>query len=393
MSKMDNIQNKAGELAADLPRGVMVVAQPAMLSGLSALSDQVKAVACDVEAPLPLADISTASIVVIEVDPASRNTLERVDALRAQLPGIKVIAGLGNVDIATSRQLLRRGVSDIVALPFSLDELVTSIVDTAQTIEADADTEQTLAPFITVIKSIGGAGSTTVLTHLAAQMAHDQGDARACILDLDLQSGDVSQYLGASSRQSLLDLLEAGDRLDGDLLKSVATKAHDLIDVIAPPTDIVPIESVDFEQLMRVITLARRHYDIVLVDLPASFTNWSLSTVYAADMSILVGTLTIPSLRHAKRQLDFLVSMGIAKDTLHVVLNQVEKKLFKSIDPNDAEKALKHPVLTTLSEEEALLRAAQDQGKLIYAVQKRSKFSKDIMQLSDLVAEHMLEAE
>ncbi|RGP41021.1 hypothetical protein BPTFM16_01316 [Altererythrobacter insulae] len=393
MSKMDNIQNKAGELAADLPRGVMVVAQPAMLSGLSALSDQVKAVACDVESPLPLADISTASIVVIEVDPASRNTLERVDALRAQLPGIKVIAGLGNVDIATSRQLLRRGVSDIVSLPFSLDELVTSIVDTAQTIEADADTEQTLAPFITVIKSIGGAGSTTVLTHLAAQMAHDQGDARACILDLDLQSGDVSQYLGASSRQSLLDLLEAGDRLDGDLLKSVATKAHDLIDVIAPPTDIVPIESVDFEQLMRVITLARRHYDIVLIDLPASFTNWSLSTVYAADMSILVGTLTIPSLRHAKRQLDFLVSMGIAKDTLHVVLNQVEKKLFKSIDPNDAEKALKHPVLTTLSEEEALLRAAQDQGKLIYAVQKRSKFSKDIMQLSDLVAEHMLEAE
>ena len=393
MSRMDDIQNKAGEVAADLPRGVMVVAQPAMLSDLSALASQIKAIACDVDAALPLAEISTASIVVIEVDPASRNTLERVDALRAQFPGIKVIAGLGNVDIATSRQLLRRGVSDIVALPFSLDELVTSIVDTAQTIEAGADTEQTLAPFITVIKSIGGAGSTTVLTHLAAQMAHDQGDAKACILDLDLQSGDVSQYLGASSRQSLLDLLEAGDRLDSDLLKSVATKAHDLIDVIAPPSDIVPIESIDFEQLMRIITLARRHYDIVLVDLPASFTNWSLSTVYAADMSILVGTLTIPSLRHAKRQLDFLVSMGISKDTVHVVLNQVEKKLFKSIDSNDAEKALKHPVLSTLSEEEALLRAAQDQGKLIYAIQKRSKFSKDIMQLSDLLAERMSEAE
>ena len=393
MSRMDDIQNKPGEVAADLPRGVMVVAQPAMLSDLSALASQIKAIACDVDAALPLAEISTASIVVIEVDPASRNTLERVDALRAQFPSIKVIAGLGNVDIATSRQLLRRGVSDIVALPFSLDELVTSIVDTAQTIEAGADTEQTLAPFITVIKSIGGAGSTTVLTHLAAQMAHDQGDAKACILDLDLQSGDVSQYLGASSRQSLLDLLEAGDRLDGDLLKSVATKAHDLIDVIAPPSDIVPIESIDFEQLMRIITLARRHYDIVLVDLPASFTNWSLSTVYAADMSILVGTLTIPSLRHAKRQLDFLVSMGISKDTVHVVLNQVEKKLFKSIDSNDAEKALKHPVLSTLSEEEALLRAAQDQGKLIYAIQKRSKFSKDIMQLSDLLAERMSEAE
>ncbi|MBO6943955.1 AAA family ATPase [Altererythrobacter sp.] len=391
---MDNIKSSAGELTANLPRGVMVVAQPGTLSGLAGLSSQVNAIACGIEDKLPIADLAAASVVVIEVDPASRNSLERVDMLREQLPSIKVIAGLADVDIATSRTLLRRGVSDIVALPFSLDELVTSIVDTAQQIEPEVESERKLAPFITVIKSIGGAGSTTVATHLAAQMAHDLGEGhRACIIDLDLQSGDVSQYLGASSRQSLMDLIEAGDRLDSELLRSVATEGHNLIDVIAPPADIVPIESIDFEQLMRVINLARREYDVVLIDLPASFTNWSLSTVYAADVSILVGMLTIPSLRHAKRQLDFLVSMGISKDSIHVVLNQVEKKLFKSIDASDAEKALKHPVLATLSEEESLLREAQDQGQLIYAVQKRSKFSKDIMKLSDLVAERLAEAE
>lgn len=394
MSKMDDIQTAAGEKAIDLPKGVHVVAQPTMLSGLAGLNSQVKAIPCEIEDKLLIADLAAASIVVIEVDPASRNSLERIDMLRAQLPSVEVIAGLGNVDIATSRQLLRRGVSDIVALPFTLDELVTAIVDTAAQIDPANEGETALAPFVTVIKSIGGAGSTTVLTHLAAQMAHDMGDdRRACIIDLDIQSGDVAQYLGASARLSLMDLLETGDRLDSDLIRSVASEGHELVDVIAPPTDIVPIESIDFEQLMRVVTMARRMYDIVLVDLPASFTNWSLSTVYAADLSILVGTLTIPSLRHAKRQLDFLVSMGIPKDTVHVVLNQVENKMFKSIDSSDAEKALKHPVLTTLSEDATNLRAAQDQGKLIYAVQKRSKFSKDIMQLGDLVAERLAEAE
>ena len=394
MSKMDDIQTTAGEKAIDLPKGVHVVAQPAMLSGLAGLSSQVKAIACEIEDKLPLADLAAASIVVIEVDPASRNSIERIEMLRAQLPSVQVIAGLSNVDIATSRQLLRRGVNDIVALPFTLDELVTSIVDTAAQIDPESETKAALAPFVTMIKSIGGAGSTTVLTHLAAQMAHDMGEgSRACIIDLDIQSGDVAQYLGASARLSLMDLLEAGERLDSDLLNSVASEGHDLVDIIAPPTDIVPIESIDFEQLMRVITMARRIYDIVLVDLPASFTNWSLSTVYAADISILVGTLTIPSLRHAKRQLDFLVSMGIPRDTIHVVLNQVENKMFKSIDSSDAEKALKHPVLATLSEDAANLRAAQDQGKLIYAVQRRTKFSKDIMQLGDLVAARLAEAE
>ena len=137
----------------------------------------------------------------------------------------------------------------------------------------------------------------------------------------------------------------------------------------------------------------RRQYDLVLVDLPASFTNWSLSTVYAADQSLLVGTLTIPSLRHAKRQLDFLVSMGIPRDTINVIVNRVENRLFKTINASDAADALKHPVLATISEDSATLQAAQDQGQLVYAIQKRSKFSKDIMHLSELIAQRIAEAE
>ena len=394
MSKMEHIHDTTSDRAIDLPKGVHVVAQPAMLAGLDGLAGHVTAIACGVEDPLPSSQLSGASMVIVEVDPASRNTLERVDRLRSDLPMVPVIAGLGEVDIATSRQLLRRGVSDIVALPFTLDELVTSIVDTAEQMAASIADEAKLAPFVTVIKSIGGAGSTTIATHLAAQMAHDMGEGkRACVIDLDLQAGDVASYLGCAPRQNLADLLEAGDRLDGDLVRSVTAQGHELVDVIAPPADIVPVESVDFEQLMRVINIVRRQYDLVLVDLPASFTNWSLSTVYAADISLMVGTLTIPSLRHAKRQLDFLVSMGIPKDTVHVILNHVEKRLFKAISASDAADALKHPVLATVSEDAAVLQAAQDQGQLVYAVQRRSKFSKDIMQLSELVAQRIAEAE
>lgn len=394
MSKMEQIHDTTGDRAIDLPKGVHVVAQPTMLAGLDGLTGQVTPVSCGIEDPLPLAQLASARIVVIEVDPASRNSLERVDRLRNELPMIPVIAGLSQVDISTSRQLLRRGVSDIVALPFTLDELATSIVDTAEQMAAENDGEVSLAPFIAVIKTIGGSGSTTIATHLAAQMAHDMGEGcRACVIDLDLQSGDVASYLGASTRLTLADLMEAGGRLDEELVLSVAAKGHELVDVIAPPADIVPVESLEFDQLMRIITIARRHYDLVLVDLPASFTNWSLSTVYAADMSLLVGMLSIPSLRHAKRQIDFLVSMGIPKDTVNVVLNQVENRLFKTISASDAAEAIKHPVLATVTSEPNLVRTAQDQGELVYALQKRSKFSKDIMRLSELLGSRLAEAE
>ncbi|HAU21669.1 MAG TPA: hypothetical protein DCS24_03580 [Erythrobacter sp.] len=370
-----------------------VVAQPQYLDAISGLGDSVTSFACGIEDALPVSELKFASIVVIEVDPASHNSLERVDRLRSEMPSVPVIAGLADVDIATSRQLLRRGVSDIVALPIALDELVTAISDTAEQIASEIDGEVELAPFIAVLKSIGGSGSTTVATHLAAQMAADMTEGcRACVIDLDLQSGDVSSFMGCAPRQNLTELMEAGNRLDEELLRAVACETEYGVDVIAAPSEIVPIEALEFEQLMRIVNMARQQYDVVIVDLPGSFTNWSLSTAFAADQTLIVGTLTISSLRHAKRQLDFLVSMGIPRNQIQIVFNRVEKKLFKTIDADDAAKALKHPVLATICNNYNLLRTAQDQGELVDAIQRRSKFSKDITNLAQLVWDRLEKA-
>lgn len=393
MGRIDNIYEPPMNQAIDLPEAVHVVAQASMLPAIESIGSDLTIIECGVDDPLPSSQLGSASVIVIEVDPASRNSLERIDRLRLEMPHVPVIAGLANVDIATSRKLLRRGVSDIVALPFAVDELITAIVDAAENIDPKAVEEVRLAPFVAVLKTIGGAGATTVATHLAAQMAHDMGEhCRACIIDLDLQSGDVSSFLGSAPRLTLTDLLEAGDRLDEELVTSVASEGHLLVDVIAAPSEIMPIEALEFEHLMRIVAIARRKYDLVIVDLPASFTNWSLSTVFAADQILLVGLLTIPSLRHAKRQIDFLVSMGIPREKIQMILNRVEKSLFKTISPSDAADALKHPILATMSDEGKLLRSAQDQGELIDDVQKRSKFSKDIMKLADLLSDRLAEA-
>lgn len=378
-------------MATDLPRGVFVVAQATVLPAIDAISGQVTTVECAIDDPLPLAQVASASLIVIEVDPTSRNSLERIDRLRNEMPSVPVIAGLAKVDIATSRQLLRRGVSDIVALPFSIDELVTSIADTASQI--DVRTEAILAPLVSILKTTGGSGATTIATHLAAQLAKDMGTkCHACVIDLDLQSGDVASYLGSTPRLSLSDLLEAEGRLDDELVRSVACEGRAQVDIIAAPSEIVPIESVDFDALARVLAIARRQYDVVVLDLPATLTNWSLSTIFGSDLTLLIGTLSIPSLRHAKRQLDFLVSMGIPRPSIQIVMNRVETGLFKTIGTGAASDALHHPILATISEEPKLLRSAQDQGELVNDIQARSKFAKDIENLADLVAGLLPEA-
>ena len=393
MGRIEDITQSSISRASELPEGVFVVADAHHLADLDQIRAGLMTCECAIDDSLPKIELTGARIIVIEVDPSSRNSLQRVDQLRNDWPHVPVIAGLAEVDIATTRQLLRRGVTDIVALPFSIDELVTAIVDAAEQAEPAPKEDAPLAPFIAVLKSIGGSGATTVATHLAADLAEAYGeDSRACIIDLDLQSGDASSYIGANPRLTLTDLMEADGRLDDELLRSVAsTSQAPNVDVISAPLDIMPIEALEFDTLMHVVKIARRQYDLVIVDLPASFTNWSLSTVFAADQTLLVGTLTIPSLRHAKRQLDFLVSMGLSRETIQVVLNRVENKLFKTISTTDAAEALKHPILATIHEEGNLPRTAQDQGVLITSLQKRSKFMKDINELADRLMEKLAE--
>ncbi len=393
MGRLEDITEGTLAHASALPKGVIVVADARYLADLDQIRSGLVTCECAINEALPKMQLAGAHVVVIEVDPSSHNSLERIDQLRSSMPDVPVIAGLANVDIATTRQLLRRGVTDFVALPFAVDELVTAIIDASESAEPKPQVAEELAPFVAVLKSIGGSGATTLATHLAADMVEAMGEgSTACIIDLDLQSGDASSFLGATPKLTLTELLEADERLDEELLTAVAssTSAHG-VDIISAPTDIMPIEAIEFDVLMQIVKLARRQYDLVLVDLPATFTNWSLSTVFAANQTVLVGTLTIPSLRHAKRQLDFLISMGLSREHVQVVLNRVEKRLFKAISVSDAADALKHPILATVREEGALPRTAQDQGMLVNGIQKRTKFMKDINELADQLVEKLAE--
>ncbi|MXO86006.1 AAA family ATPase [Altererythrobacter aurantiacus] len=386
MSRLDEIRKMNTQNALHMPAGVTVVARREMLDVLDALDDDIATLAC-APSELPALDkLRDTRILVIEVDPSLTGSIERVDALRRSLPDTPIIAALDTIDITTTRALMRRGVADFVGLPFQIEELLAAISDAARTIEHRRDGDVRLAPFLAITKTIGGAGSTTVATHLAAALAEERGaGARACIIDCDLQTGDAGAYLGCAPRLTLADLIDAEGRLDEDLLRSVVCEGDPRVDVVAAPSDILPIEAVDFDRLMAVITLARKQYDIVIVDLPAALTNWAVSTLFAATRVVQVGTLSLASLRHAKRQIQFLQSLGLERDRFDIVLNRVEKRLFKTIDAGDAAEALNMPIAASLIADPQLLQNAQDEGALVQHVQRKTKFGKQIEALAQTI--------
>ena len=388
MSNFENINSLGADVMTGMPEQVFVFARPAAFAGLDQLAETMTLVEIGPARELPAQLVSQARIAVVEVDPSDPRSIQRLDTLRDARPDLAIIAGLAEVDLGITRMLLRKGIGDVVAMPFTSDELLTAVLEVErELIEVEPGQPDHLAPVFAVQKCIGGAGATTIATHLADALSRRLGEGcRACLIDLDLQSGDAASYLNAKSRKSLADLLDAGTRLDDELFKAVASNVNDRIDIIAAPSEIMPIEEVELAALKNVIALARRKYDIVIFDMPSSLTNWAMSTMLSADAVLLVSSSSIGALRQVKRRLQLLQSFDYAPRKVAIALNNIQQGLFKKVDRGGIEDALHHPVAAMVHSETQLIDEAQAEGILATKLQRRSKFASDI----DALADHLL---
>lgn len=383
MTSFESIFKVPNTAEAGLPDKVFVFARAGELGGLGSLADTVSLVEIEPGEMLPDACIAQAHIAVVEVDPADSRSIARLDALRRMRPHLPVIAALSQVDLNVTRLLLRKGIGDVVEMPFTVDDLLTAILEVEREIGAAAQQDVALAPVIAVQKCHGGAGATTIATHLGDAIAREMGEAcRACIIDLDLQSGDVASYFDSSSRQTLLDLVEAGSRLDDELMQAVATEATSASDIIAAPAEIQPIEELKLAGLQQVIAMARRRYDIVIFDMPGALTNWAMSVMLAADAVLLVGNESISALRQVKRKLRLLQDMDYHPSRVAIALNNAASGLFKKVDRRGIEDALGHGISSMVASDPQLIEQAQTQGVLARRIQRKSRFMNDIEKLA-----------
>lgn len=366
---------------------VSVLASHERLGDLEAvLAEQfgkvVDLVAVEPSLPIPGSVLLASSILVIEVDPGAPGSLARINQIRDSSPSKPVIAAVAGVDMPTVRTLLRRGVNDVIALPFDADELVSAIIDLAS---VRAEAPQELAPMIGLAHSSGGVGASTVTTHLAATLASEYEDTRCCIVDLDMQFGEIAALLGGESISSIADCLEAGDRLDSDILDNALIEVRPNLSVMSVPDDVPPPESIDTNEVLKLLTMLRQEFDYVFLDLPSGWTEWSLSAACACDQLLLVVDQSIRGLRRAKKTVGLLDAVDYDPARVKLVVNRAEKKLFQAIASDDVANALRRDVVVTVPAVKGGLQSLQEQGQLLTETDKRAAYSKAIVELADWV--------
>jgi len=349
------------------------------LVGARAAGFPLELVIVDAMSPIDPSVLAGAAAAVVQVTDGDEGSIARFKQL-AEGP-VPLIAAAYEPSMKLVRTLVRAGAHDVVPLPLDAEELETALdpirrMAASQGPRARAGHQK----IVTIIKSEGGIGATALLGQLACRFAARELAAgrEACLIDLDVQFGNAALQLGLQPALTFGDLVDAGKRLDGDLIRSVAARHKSGLHVISSPREIMPLELLTSDQLLSIIDMALAEFGTVFVDLPANWTNWSLSLLARSDVVLLVTELTVPSLHRARRQLDLLINQDMANLDVRIVINRSEKGFFRTLSGDDAEKVLRRPVSFTIANDHETMTQAIERGVLIEEVKRKSAVSRDI---------------
>ncbi len=331
-------------------------------------------------------------ILLLELDPRIEEDFEELEAVvKKRFPGTPVISTAAEATVQDVRRLMRMGVVDFLPQPFSHADIDASINVALDRKRAVLQEPEDKGRIISILKGGGGVGATTLAVQAGCVQAtrwRKEGKS-AALVDFDLQGGTAALYLDLDNRVGVSDLLDAVDRLDSSLLEGVVTKHESGLNLIPGPRDVIPLDTLTPEAVLRIADLCRNQFDLTIFDLPPAWGDGMHTALECSDAILLVSELSVTGVRQAKHQLDTIAIQGLGDVPVKVVLNRYEKKWGRSVQLGEAEKALGHRVDYQIPNDYRLVSEAINQGVALSRLKGRTKVEKAITGLLDAVLGEM----
>lgn len=236
---------------------------------------------------------------------------------------------------------------------------------------------------ITVFSTASGIGKTFVATNLAAELSR-QGYA-VCLMDLDLQFGDISSYLKLPQWENLADAQRDynSNPLSFSARKFLSEYRHGsyAFSVMQPPANLSDAYHIQPDVIVSIIKNLN-YFDFIVIDTASTLNELNLAVLDISTIITFICTINfIPTIKNLKIGYETLQRFNYDENKIWLVQNRSQSD--KYIKTSDVEKILGKPFLHNIPNDFFSARRSIQNGVPIVFEDEPTNLSRSMQGLAD----------
>ncbi len=329
---------------------------------------------------------------IVLLGPSFRDdeAMDQIRTLHNQDPAIVLLLVAEEVTADILRRGMRAGVSDVLEAPLNEEKIEAAIEQFAHDVlkrktatpQAENRSPVEKGRIITVMSAKGGSGKTVLATNLSL-LLNRIPDTKVCLVDADLQFGDVCLVLQLEPRFTMVNASHELHHLDAELLDSLLTEHPSGLKVLAAPLEPAFADDITTAGLMQMLDVLKESFDYVVVDTASMLDELILSLVEKSDEILMLVDMDLPSVKNAKLALETLRLLKFSTSNVRLVMNRSDSKA--RLDNREIEAALKMQISASVPSS-AMVAASVNEGRPVVETEPKSKVAKGFESVAELIA-------